>query len=128
MEDLITLATDARTRAYVPYSHFAVGAAVQVGTTTYPGCNIENASYGLSLCAERNAIFAAVAAGHQALDAITVIADTPGPVSPCGACRQVMAEFFAPDAPVILANLAGAVERTTVGALLPGAFHKEDMG
>ncbi|WP_125703549.1 cytidine deaminase [Lacticaseibacillus daqingensis] len=127
MDDLIQAAIDQRERAYVPYSHFAVGAAVMVDGHVFRGCNIENASYGLSLCAERNAMFAAVMAGYTHLDAIAVVADTPGPVSPCGACRQVMAEFFSPDAPVTLTNLHGVTQQTTVAEILPGAFEKGDM-
>ncbi|WP_179395485.1 cytidine deaminase [Lacticaseibacillus absianus] len=127
MDELIEAAKQQRERAYVPYSHFAVGAAVTVDGHVFTGCNIENASYGLSLCAERNAMFAAVMAGYTHLDAIAVIADTPGPVSPCGACRQVMTEFFAPDAPVTLTNLKGDTLETTVSASLPGAFEKGDM-
>jgi len=126
-EQLIQAAKEARTHAYVPYSHFQVGAVVRVGDAVYAGANIENASFGLSMCAERNAIFAAVMAGHQQLDEITVIGDTAGPISPCGACRQVMAEFMAPNAPVTLANLHGTTQVTTVGELLPGAFTKGDL-
>lgn len=124
---LIDAAKRARQAAYVPYSHFAVGAAVQVNDQIISGCNVENASYGLSLCAERNAMFAAVAQGHQHFDAIAIVADTDNPVSPCGACRQVMTEFMAPDAPVFLTNLVGDVSQTTVAQLLPGAFLKGDM-
>lgn len=127
MDELIEAAKAAREQAYVPYSHFAVGAAVLAGGEVFTGCNIENASYGLAMCAERTAIFKAVAAGHRQLDAIAVIGETAAPISPCGACRQVMAEFFAADGRVALANLAGAVTETTVAALLPGAFTKGDM-
>lgn len=127
MNDLIEAAKQAREKAYVPYSQFKVGAAVQVGDQRFTGCNIENASYGLAMCAERTAIFKAVSAGHLRLDAIAIIGDTTAPISPCGACRQVMAEFFAPDAPVVLTNLAGEQTITTVAALLPGAFNKGDM-
>lgn len=124
---LIAAAKEARAHAYVPYSHFAVGAAVLSDGQIYAACNIENASYGLSMCAERNAIFAAVAAGHPHISGIAVIADTAAPTSPCGACRQVMSEFLADDAPVILTNLNGNTQQTTVSALLPGAFEKGDM-
>ncbi|MFD1393994.1 cytidine deaminase [Lacticaseibacillus jixianensis] len=127
MDELIKAAQTARERAYVPYSEFKVGAAVVAGGEVFTGCNIENASYGLAMCAERVAIFKAVAAGHLRLDALAVIGDTTAPISPCGACRQVMAEFFAADAPVLLGNLAGEQTKTTVAALLPGAFTKGDM-
>ncbi|MFD1428663.1 cytidine deaminase [Lacticaseibacillus mingshuiensis] len=126
--ELIAAATAARQNAYVPYSHFAVGAALITDDgRVVAGCNVENASFGLTLCAERNAMFAAVAGGSTHFQALAIIADTPGPVSPCGACRQVMAEFMASDAPVYLTNLHGDTTETTVGALLPGAFDKEDM-
>ncbi|WP_225047154.1 cytidine deaminase [Lacticaseibacillus kribbianus] len=127
MTDLIEAARAQRERAYVPYSHFKVGAAVLAGGRVFTGANIENASYGLAMCAERNALFAAVAAGCTQVDAIAVIGDTAGPISPCGACRQVMAEFMAPGAAVTLANLHGATTHTTVAALLPGAFLKGDL-
>ena len=127
MDDLIAAAQKARQNAYIPYSHFAVGAAVQVDGHIFAACNIENASYGLAMCAERNAMFQAVAAGYTHLEAIAVIGDTAGPISPCGACRQVMAEFFSSDAPVDLTNLHGQVQTTTVAALLPGAFTKGDL-
>lgn len=124
---LIAAARQARGQAYVPYSHFAVGAAVVADGELFTGCNVENASYGLAMCAERNAMFQAVAAGHQHIETLCVIADTTGPTSPCGACRQVMSEFMVPKAAVVLANLAGEVQVTTVGTLLPGAFLKGDL-
>lgn len=128
MDALIEAAAAARQRSYSPYSHFAVGAAVRCQDgTIFAGCNIENASYGLSLCAERNAIFNAVAAGHQDLVALAVIGNTAEPISPCGACRQVMSEFLPQAAPVYLTNLAQATTTTTVAALLPGAFLKGEL-
>lgn len=127
-EDIIQLAKEARENAYVPYSNFKVGAAVVTKEgKIYKGANIENASYGLTNCAERTAIFKAVSEGDRNLDSIAIIADTDGPVSPCGACRQVMVEFFDPKAKVFLANLKGEVEETTVEELLPGAFKQEDL-
>ena len=91
---LFEAAKAARKNAYVPYSHFAVGAAVRAKDgRVFTGCNIENASYGLTVCAERNAIFAAVKEGVRDFETLLVTADTEGPVSPCGACRQVMAEY-----------------------------------
>lgn len=125
---LITAAQTARQHAYAPYSHFAVGAAVlSADGRIFTGCNIENASYGLSMCAERNAVFAAVAAGVTSLTAVAVIGDTAKAISPCGACRQVLSEFCAADTPVYLTNLHGDTVQTTVGALLPGAFLKGDL-
>lgn len=127
-QELIELARRAREKAYVPYSGFPVGAAlVAEDGTVFTGCNIENASYGLALCAERTAIFKMASEGHHAISAIAVIADTDGPVSPCGACRQVMAEFAGNGVRVILTNLKGEVQVTTVGDLLPGAFRPGDL-
>ena len=128
MEKLLQLAKEARQQAYVPYSKFPVGAAIITKDgKVYQGCNIENASFGLTNCAERTAIFKAVSEGETAFEAIAVIADTTGPVSPCGACRQVMVEFCEPTMPVYLTNLNGDVQQTTVGDLLPGAFTTEDL-
>ena len=128
MEKLLQLAKEARQQAYVPYSKFPVGAAIITKDgKVYQGCNIENASFGLTNCAERTAIFKAVSEGETAFGAIAVIADTVGPVSPCGACRQVMVEFCEPTMPVYLTNLNGDVQQTTVGELLPGAFTTEDL-
>lgn len=124
---LIEAARKAREWAYVPYSRFPVGAAILTKDgKLYMGCNIENSSYGLTNCAERTAIFKAVSEGEMRFSTIAVIADTEGPVSPCGACRQVMSEFE-PDARVILANLKGDVTVTTVRDLLPGAFRNTDL-
>ncbi|GBF10149.1 cytidine deaminase [Tepidibacillus sp. HK-1] len=127
-EELIELAKEARKNAYVPYSKFEVGAAILTKSgKIYKGANIENASYGLTNCAERTAIFKAISEGDHDLDEIAVIADTEDPVAPCGACRQVMVEFFNPKAKVYLANLKGDVMETTVEGLLPGAFTQEDL-
>lgn len=121
------LARAARERAYVPYSHFPVGAAlIAADGSIYTGCNVENASYGLANCAERTALFKMVSDGQQRFTAIAVIADTDGPCSPCGACRQVMSEF-GPQARVILTNLKGDVQVTSVRELLPGAFTPTDL-
>ena len=123
--DLLALAHSARAMAYAPYSRFLVGAVVQTRDgRQFSGCNVENASYGLCNCAERTALFSAMAAGCRPGDfaALAVIADTPDPVSPCGACRQVMAELCDGDMPVLLANLGGATQQTSVAALLPGSF------
>jgi len=124
-DTLLADARSARDMAYAPYSRFPVGAALLTKDgRRFNGCNVENAAYGLCNCAERTALFSAVAAGCKPGDfaAMAVIADTPGPVSPCGSCRQVMAELCDPDMPVLLANTLGDTQSTTVAALLPGSF------
>ena len=118
----------ARENAYVPYSKFKVGAALlSKNGKVYHGCNIENAGYSMTNCAERTAMFKAVSEGVREFQSLAVVADTEGPVSPCGACRQVLAEFCEPDMPVYLINLKGSVLETTVAELLPGAFSPEDL-
>lgn len=125
---LMEQAKIARQTAYVPYSKFKVGAALLTKDgTVFHGCNIENASFGLTNCAERTAIFKAVSQNEREFAAIAIVADTEGPCSPCGACRQVIAEFCAPTMPVYLTNLKGDVLETTIEALLPGAFTPEDL-
>lgn len=127
-QDLINQALKAREMAYVPYSKFAVGAALLTESgKVYKGCNIENAAYPLCNCAERTALFKAYSEGDQKYQALAVVADTDQPVPPCGACRQVMVELCPPDMKVILTNLHGNITETTVKALLPGAFTKEDL-
>ena len=124
-DPLMLAARQAREAAYAPYSRFQVGAAVLTRDgRVFSGCNVENAAYGLCNCAERTALFSAVAAGCRPGDFVrlAVVADTPEPVSPCGACRQVMAELCGPAMPVLLGNLGDATDVTTVQALLPGAF------
>jgi len=117
---LLTAAVATRMRAYAPYSNFPVGAALLARDgRIFTGCNVENLSCGLTICAERNAIFAAVAAGVREFDAIAIVADTREPISPCGACRQVMAEFG--DFKIITATLDGKTFESTVAALLPRA-------
>jgi len=118
--ELIANATAARERAYAPYSNFQVGAAL-LGKSgrVYTGCNVENAAYGPSMCAERTAIFKAVSEGEREFEAIAVV--TENGVSPCGTCRQVMMEF-APDMTVIIADTQGIVRQTTVRDLLPDGF------
>ena len=124
-QELIRHALDARERAYAPYSRFQVGCALldDQGQIHY-GCNVENAAYGPTNCAERTALFSAIAAGRKpgAFAAIAIVADLPDPVTPCGVCRQVMSELCPPDLPVICANLSGEIKRYTVAELLPGAF------
>ena len=115
----------ARDCAYVPYSHFKVGAALLAKDgRIFLGCNVENASYGLCLCAERTAFAKAISEGCRAHDfvALAVIGDTEDPISPCGACRQVMIELGSSGLEVVLTNLKGDAQHTTAGALLPGAF------
>ncbi|WP_226677527.1 cytidine deaminase [Mesobacillus jeotgali] len=125
---LVEKAIEARSTAYVPYSKFQVGAAIITSNdNVYLGCNIENASYGLTNCAERTAIFKAVSEGDTEIKAIAVVADTEGPVSPCGACRQVIAEFATDDTKIYLANLNGDVKETTISEILPGYFTSKDM-
>ena len=122
-DELLVRARAAAADAYAPYSRFRVGAAVRAGGQIYTGCNVENASYGLSLCAERAAIAAAVAAGARTIDALAVACvDAPhaktASAMPCGACRQVMAEFATPDLPVHV----GGAGSFTLAELMPQAF------
>ena len=123
---MLDAARTARGRAHAPYSRFAVGAAVLTPDgAIHVGCNVENASYGLSVCAERHAVAAAVTAGHRTLEAVLVMTDTDPPVGPCGACRQVLAEFG--DFPVLLADPFAVRSRTSVAQLLPDAFRAGDL-
>ncbi|TPV46742.1 cytidine deaminase [Bacillus dicomae] len=115
-------------KAYIPYSKFPVGAAlVTKEGKIYTGCNIENASYGLCNCAERTAIFKAVSEGERDFNYLVITGETDGPISPCGACRQVIAEFCDPKMPVLLTNVKGDEKEVTVEQLLPGAFTNEDL-
>ena len=118
-QQLVTQAIEVAGRAYAPYSRFHVG-AVLVGKDgrTFAGCNVENISFGLTICAERNAVFAAVAAGCREFEKIVITADTELPASPCGACRQVLAEFN-PDLEVVLSNFRGQTETFQLSRLLP---------
>lgn len=125
-KELMKIARKARQNAYAPYSHFAVGAALLAESgRVYTGCNIENASYGLTCCAERNAIFAAVNAGERRFKMLAVAADSPEPVAPCGACRQVIAEFGIPL--VVMGNLKESTKTMTAEELLPYVFGQESM-
>ena len=125
-QKLMDCAIKARENAYSPYSHFAVGAALLCEDgTLFEGCNIENASYGLTNCAERTAIFKAVSAGHTKFKALAVVADTEGPCAPCGACRQVMAEFKIPL--IIMGNLMGNIKIVTIEELLPFSFSESEL-
>ncbi|WP_370448245.1 cytidine deaminase [Melissococcus sp. OM08-11BH] len=116
-------ATHAYHQAYVPYSEFPVGAAlVTKSGKVYEGCNIENASFGLTNCAERTAIFKAISEGEKEFEHLVVIGNTKEPISPCGACRQVLVEFCKPDMPITLCNLNGDTKETTMQELLPYSF------
>jgi cytidine deaminase len=125
MTELARQAMAARRQAFAPYSGFLVGAAVETTDgAIYTGCNIENASYGLTVCAERVAIWKAISEGVPpgAFRAIAIAADSPHPTPPCGACRQILAEF-APQATVTLINLQGVTREFTVAELLPESFN-----
>lgn len=125
-EELVQEAIKYREHSYSPYSHFAVGAAVLTKSGhVYGGCNIENASYPVTNCAERTAIFKAVSEGYREFAAIAIVADTPGPCSPCGMCRQAISEFKIPR--IIMANLKGAVQVATLAEILPFAFTDNDL-
>lgn len=121
-EELVKAARNAMKRAYAPYSKFKVGAAVETkGGNIYAGCNVENASYGLTLCAERNAICAAVAAGERDFVRVAIVTSGRKRTPPCGACRQVLREF-GPSLQVLMAG-SGGVKKISLEKLLPNAFH-----
>ena len=121
-------ARTAAARAYVPYSKFRVGAALLTRSgKVIAGCNVENASYGLTICAERNAVFQMVAGGETAFDRVVVYTPTATPTAPCGACRQVLNEFN-PDAEVLCVCDGPDAIRSTVRELLPGAFGPANLG
>lgn len=123
VQALILLAAKARENAHAPYSGYRVGAAVVAeGERVYAGCNVENASCGLSLCAERAAIAGAIACGEKRLIAVVVVTEADPPATPCGACRQWLAEFGGDDLEIIAANLRGQTRRFTLKQLLPEAF------
>ena len=127
---LIDEARAAREMAYVPYSKFKVGAALETRDgRIFRGCNVENASYGLCNCAERTAFFSAIAAGYKPGDfsALAVIGQTDGPIAPCGACRQVILELGGNSLPVVLTNLKGDVFENTAAQRLPNAFGGADL-
>jgi cytidine deaminase len=125
---LVDEARSIRPRAYAPYSKFQVGAAIRAGSgRVYTGVNVENAAYPQGTCAEAGAIAAMVAGGDREIAEIAVIADCPRPVPPCGGCRQKIAEFAKPGTPIVMATLSGLTETRTLGELLPGAFHAQDM-
>ncbi|WP_288948662.1 cytidine deaminase [uncultured Paracoccus sp.] len=120
---LLDAARDVRERAYAPYSNFKVGAAVRGASgRVYVGCNVENVAYPEGTCAEAGAIAAMIAAGETEIVEVAVIADSQGPVPPCGGCRQKLAEFGRPETPVLLVTIRGTELATTIGELLPGRF------
>ena len=127
MKDLVELAIQAREHAYAPYSQFRVGAALRAASgRVYVGVNVENAAYPAGICAERTALVTAVAAGERQFEAIAIVTDTPEPSSPCGVCRQMLAEFGV-GLKVTLATVHGAAIETTLDALLPRAFGPESL-
>ncbi len=129
MKNQIKEAIAASKKAYAPYSKFNVGAALELkdGTIIH-GANIENSSYGLSSCAERNALFSLISQGYDKADivSITVTGNTKGPISPCGACRQVMSELLPKGTPVFLTNLEGDVKKMNIEELLPYGFDLDE--
>jgi len=129
MIELIVAAAAAQGRAYAPYSGFRVGAAVGADGLVFEGANVENASYGLSICAERNAVVAAVLAGHGALDACAVVTDASPPASPCGMCRQTLLEFARDPATfrVVATNPAGETLEWTLDELIPAGFNGAEL-
>ena len=125
---LIEAAKSVRQNAYAPYSNFKVGAALTSASgEVFLGCNVENVAYPEGTCAEAGAIAAMVAAGETQFTEAAVVADSPFPVTPCGGCRQKLAEFAAPGARITMASLSGATETMAVADLLPGAFVKSQM-
>ncbi len=125
---LLQAAMTVRENAHAPYSGFKVGAALRTPAgRVFTGCNVENAAYPEGTCAEAGAIAAMVAAGEREIAEILVVGDAPGGVTPCGGCRQKIAEFAPPGVPVRMCNLDGAQEVTTIDALLPAAFAAAQM-
>jgi cytidine deaminase len=127
--DLIARAIAAQARAYAPYSKFHVGAAIQISGRVFEGANVENASYGLAICAERTAIFAAVTSGARELEAVAVSTNSSPPSSPCGACRQVLLEFATDPTKVIVTavNPAGEHRSWTLAELIPDGFNGKEL-
>lgn len=123
IEELIETARSARELAYAPYSRFKVGAALESRDgRVFTGCNVENSSYGLTICAERTAIAKAISEGVHQFSSLVIVADTQTPIPPCGACRQVILEICGADIQVIMTNLRGDTHTLTAGQLLPAPF------
>lgn len=123
MDELLAAALRSRDHAFAPYSNFLVGAAVEDDQGhIFAGCNVESASYGLTICAERNAVFHGVASGARRFRRVLIVVDTEELTPPCGACRQVLYEFLGADGEVILCNLSGRRESLLMRDLLPRAF------
>lgn len=121
---LVDVANQALNNTYTPYSHFPVGAALLgVNGEIFKGVNIENVSFGLTNCAERTAIFTAIAAGQRHFHGLVISGRTDEPIAPCGACRQVMVEFFDPEMPIWLINEQGKEIETNIAELMPGSFN-----
>jgi len=128
IKGLVKLAIEAREKAYVPYSKFKVGAAIEMEDgSVFTGCNIENASYGATNCAERTAIFKAVSEGHTIMKKIAIVGDMLAFTAPCGICRQVIAEFAAKDIEIVLIKNQDEYIVKTLEEILLGAFTKEDL-
>lgn len=126
--ELLAAAKKVREHAYAPYSNFKVGAAIRSKSgAVFTGCNVENVAYPEGTCAEAGAIAAMIAAGDTEIEEALVVADSPLPVSPCGGCRQKLAEFGSGDVRVTMTTLTGKTEVLTMGQLLPGAFNQEHM-
>lgn len=127
-ETMLDLAYRAMEQAYTPYSHFQVGACLKgISGKYYLGCNIENASYTPTNCAERTAVFKAVSEGERDFEAIAVVCSGKNPAAPCGVCRQVLREFCSGDMPVVFADANRNVVESTLGELLPHSFGPEDL-
>ena len=128
MSDLFEKARTVRENAHAPYSKFRVGAALRtVSGEEFIGCNVENSAYPQGTCAEAGAIAAMIAAGEKEISEICIVADRPSPVSPCGGCRQKLAEFSTPSTKVHLANLHGVLESHTLEDLLPHSFSSDHL-
>lgn len=123
IKELYDAAVEVKKKAYAPYSNFFVGSALRTKSgKVFAGCNVENSSYGVTICAERNAVFKMVSEGEHEISSILVIGDTEKFLPPCGACRQVIAEFSSEDTNVIMCNKNGEFKETTVGKILPFGF------
>jgi len=124
--ELINIAIEMKQKAYVPYSNFHVGTALETEDgTVITGCNVENSAYGVCICGEQTAIVKAVSEGHQKFKRIAVAGDSDGPCLPCGACRQILSEFCAPSMPILCAGMDGEYGSYTMGELLAHSFRLE---